>query len=743
MKGAYEYWGQDYEKCLEFFSAANERFEKAGDYPEALLAEYWTSFSHYYLDKSQKQSREILDSLLIDFEKRQYLWLQVRAHYLLSSIEYKENNHSNAVHSGLRAAELAASINDSVGLLNATGALIEYYRYLGSSAKAFIWIERGLPLLSSSRDPFQVIRYYTLSANVFAAVGLDDAALGYEQEAMRVALTTSSDPAKAQNYASLGAIQGKLKNSDEALKNVQLAYDLAKSRSDWSLMAYSALQMANIYREAKDFDKAVARYTESINLYETFENFHTHLYNAHKGRFLCYLGQQNDQLAHAEILILFKLLNNYRREISEQDSRNTFFDVEQNVVDAAIDFEYSRMNDEKQAFAYSNSARARSLMDLLNKDAGGVTNADIKFNNVSEPRSLEEINQQLPEQTQFVQYIVLENKLLICVISRDDFKIKMQLISRKDLNEKLSRWLNIISQPPKDDADQEQALAKELYAILIQPVETLLDKRKLLCIIPDGTLNSLPFAALVSPDSGRYLFEDHLLMTSPSASVFLSCSENALKKIGQKDENILSVGNPTFDRAAFPDLDNLPDAGREAVEVGRNYKSRVVLPENLATKAAIKSYIERSDVIHLALHSKVDDEVPLRSQLLLAKTGETPDSVFYAYEIYNLNLSQARLVVLSSCQSGAGRYYGGEGVSSLARAFIGAGVPLVVASLWPVESSATEMLMVSFHNQRTHGFPTVEALRKAQQEMVHGPSENLRRPYYWAAFTVTGGYAEF
>jgi CHAT domain-containing protein len=149
-------------------------------------------------------------------------------------------------------------------------------------------------------------------------------------------------------------------------------------------------------------------------------------------------------------------------------------------------------------------------------------------------------------------------------------------------------------------------------------------------------------------------------------------------------------------------------------------------------------------VIHLASHSKIDNEVPLRSELLLAKTKTDTNSVLRAYEIYNLDLSHTRLVVLSSCQSGAGHYYGGEGVSSLARAFIGAGVPLVVASLWPVDSKATEMLMVSFHKNRDQGqIPTVEALKNAQQEMARGSAENLRRPYYWAAFTVTGGCAKF
>ena len=743
MKEAYGAWGQDYKKCLGLFENARELFEKAKDYPEALVAEYWMSFSHYHLSDPE-QSLQILAPLFLAAENRHYVWFQVRAHYLLSAIEFNKNEHSKAVDSGLRAAQLADSIKDSVGLLNATGALIDYYRYLGSYANALIWIQRGLPLLSSSRDSFQVIRYYTLGARAFATFNLNDAAIDYQREAFRFTFNTSSDKAKSQNYAFMGSIQGQLKNFDEALKNVQLAFDLAQAQSDYNLMAYAALQMGDIYRDEEELDQAVARYSDSINLYQTLK-FETNLYHAHKGRFLCYLRQQNDQLAHQEIKNLFELLNKYRSQISDEDSRNTFFDVEQTVVDAAIDFEYSRMNNPELAFDYANSARARSLLDRLNTDAGGVQDPATKFQAVSEPRSLEMIQQQLPEQTQLVQYVVLENKLLIFVISpRSNLQHTMYSIPKGELNEKLAEYLNIISRPPTHDASQELLLAKDLYSILIKPVEKLLDKQKLLCIIPDGTLNYLPFAALVSPESGRYLFEDHLLMTSPSASVFLNCSKTALQKIGQKDESVLSIGNPTFDRAAFPDFENLPDAEREAVKVGKYYKSRVVLPENLATKAAFKSYIESSDVIHLALHSKVDDEVPLRSQLLLAKTGGISDSVFYAYEIYNLKLSQTRLVVLSSCQSGAGRYYGGEGVSSLARAFISAGVPLVVASLWPVESSATDMLMVSFHRHRTQKpISTVEALRKAQQEMVSGPAQNLRRPYYWAAFTVTGGYAEF
>jgi CHAT domain-containing protein len=377
-----------------------------------------------------------------------------------------------------------------------------------------------------------------------------------------------------------------------------------------------------------------------------------------------------------------------------------------------------------------------------------VQAADIRFQTVSEPVPLEKIVKQLPERAQLLQYMILEDKLLIWVISRNDFQVKTQLISRKDLNEKLLRYLNLISRPPAGDEAQESELAKELYAILIQPVEPLLDGGKLLCIIPDGTLSYLPFAALVSPVSGKYFFEEHRSMTSPSASVFLTCSENAMRNSGPKKERILSVGNAAFDRAAFPGLDDLPAAGREAEEVSSQYNSRVVLAENRATKPAVKSEIENSDVIHLAIHSTVDDEVPLRSTLLLAKaassTPKISESVIYAYEIFNLKLSHTRLVVLSSCDSGAGHYYNGEGVSSFARAFIGAGVPLVVASLWPVDSDATKNLMVSFHQHRSReGATTVEALRSAQADMLRGSAAAYRHPYYWAAFTAIGGYAEY
>lgn len=107
-------------------------------------------------------------------------------------------------------------------------------------------------------------------------------------------------------------------------------------------------------------------------------------------------------------------------------------------------------------------------------------------------------------------------------------------------------------------------------------------------------------------------------------------------------------------------------------------------------------------------------------------------------------LPQARLVVLSACETELEGFDNGEGMIGIARTFLAAGAPLVVASQWPVDSSATAELMIRFHQLRKlHGQSTTSALRHAQLEMLTGVDERHRNPYYWAAFLPVGGYASY
>ena len=133
----------------------------------------------------------------------------------------------------------------------------------------------------------------------------------------------------------------------------------------------------------------------------------------------------------------------------------------------------------------------------------------------------------------------------------------------------------------------------------------------------------------------------------------------------------------------------------------------------------------------------------MRSRLLLAKDPAGNDALTAA-EVFGKQLPQARLVVLSACQTEIERYDDGEGMIGIARTFLAAGAPLVVASQWPVDSAATADLMIRFHRSRKlEGLSTTAALRRAQQEMLAGADEQRRNPYYWAAFLPVGGHTDY
>jgi CHAT domain-containing protein len=153
-----------------------------------------------------------------------------------------------------------------------------------------------------------------------------------------------------------------------------------------------------------------------------------------------------------------------------------------------------------------------------------------------------------------------------------------------------------------------------------------------------------------------------------------------------------------------------------------------------------------AQIVHLAAHYQIDARSNLMSRLLLApesrEQAHAQRSDLDSGDIYEMKLGRTKLVVLSACQTGIERQLSGEGPLGFARSFLVAGVPVVVASLWPVDSTATSELMILFHRIRKRDrLPTAEALRRAQQETLN--REGYQHPYYWAAFTAIGGYSDY
>src|SRR6185503_19154025 len=151
---------------------------------------------------------------------------------------------------------------------------------------------------------------------------------------------------------------------------------------------------------------------------------------------------------------------------------------------------------------------------------------------------------------------------------------------------------------------------------------------------------------------------------------------------------VLAVGNPAFDRNAFP-LASLPASEKEANESAQAYSrlSRTLTGAE-ATDDSLQRLAPSFDVIHFAGHAVARTDVPDMSYLVLASRNGS-DGALFASDIAQWRLGRTKLVVLSGCSTSGGRLSATEGVSSLARAFFAAGVPQIVASLWEVNDETT------------------------------------------------------
>jgi CHAT domain-containing protein len=356
----------------------------------------------------------------------------------------------------------------------------------------------------------------------------------------------------------------------------------------------------------------------------------------------------------------------------------------------------------------------------------------------------------MPERTQLLQYAALEDKLIIWLVTPRRFEQITVKVPLTKLTGLATDYLAQISGPAGGDKQRWRQKAEELYDFLLQPVAPLIEPNKQICFVPDKILNRLPYGALISRATGRHLIEDHLLSYAPSASLFVLCAEGADRKSGLSPEHLLSVGNPSFDRRAFPDMEDLPAAARESEEIAKFYPSHLLLVGRDAKKKAVLREMERAEVIHLATHYDPNPTSPLSSRLALAAETDTggqasrQKGALLTGEIYRLDLRHGRLAVLSACQTWAEDYLNGEGAVGVSRPFLAAGVPVVVSSLWKIDSPATRNMMVEFHRiRRTQKLPSAEALRAAQLGMLRGAETVYRHPYYWASFIVAGGYSSF
>jgi CHAT domain-containing protein len=279
--------------------------------------------------------------------------------------------------------------------------------------------------------------------------------------------------------------------------------------------------------------------------------------------------------------------------------------------------------------------------------------------------------------------------------------------------------------------------AQELYDFLLKDcLEELGDGLRFLTIIPDGLLGYIPFEVLMpNREKIETLNDRHAIRYAYSATYL---NEQLIRKPANSTcffAGFVASGNAPADSPTRGNhLAALSGAEHEIAALAKliRYQLKIFNP---ARKTDFIKYASTFRVLHLAMHSVVNDENPMMSEMIFTETDSISGSLT-AIELYNLQL-HSQLVVLSACNTGMGQLHRGEGIMSFARAFAYAGVPSTVLSLWKVPDEATSKIMVYFYKYLKNGESKDEALQRARQEFVRDNPE-YAHPFFWSGFILTG-----
>lgn len=594
-----------------------------------------------------------------------------------------------------------------------------------------------------------------------------------------------NQPIDQANYCNnLGVLCESRGHYPDALDYYSKARKMYETARDLLGVARVTNNLANIAMIQNDYGNAIKNYEAALAGIRAYRR------RDWEASLLANLGnaQHRDRKSDAALGSLnqaVEIVEQLRRGIASQEFRSQYFENKIAIYEELVDL-YVEKGMAREAFNTAERAKARAFLDLLAgaEEVGYRSDLDpevkaliarerdlekkIEFlaGDPAQPRAImehdsvlkalieafpdyrtlkarqpiavEELQARLDDRTAVVEYFLGGKTGFVFVVTRDRLSVRRLDDEPVSIYEKVDSLRKVI-RSKKDFTE----CGKELYDMLIFPLRRDLEPADRLCIVPHSALHHLPFAALVvSREPRRLLIEDYDIFYSPSASVYALTREKESRKM---------VKSAIFAKSNFaehPDWFDIPLPGTNA-EKDSLVANRVlpgvtvysdVASQNPPSEANAKRHAGEYDILHFATHGKLDTDSPLDSRIVLS--GDSiEDGNLKVREIFNLKLN-ACLVTLSACQTGqlkafagSGRYALGDELTGLSRAFIYAGAPSVVASLWKVSDAATVLLMVGFYkNLKDHD--KTRALCDAQRSLMK--SEYYSAPFYWAPFVVIG-----
>ncbi len=420
----------------------------------------------------------------------------------------------------------------------------------------------------------------------------------------------------------------------------------------------------------------------------------------------------------------------------------------------------------------------QTLIETLETDYADYFQLKYAIENIQ----IELVQEKIGASSVFIEYFVGENSIFIFVITPQKYG-GITLQKPSDFVEMLDNFHRAI-----EWMDEELFIeaANKLYDFLLKPIEDYWIEKEELLIIRDDVLHLLAFDALLLPLSTEvsveedsfsnlpYLIHDYAIAYHYSAHLWQHTQNNWHGRKQSKDGRFLGIAPVVFQQKSDVntlkavawkthqgktqrlrnvsgdgnELQNLPSTALEVKRVYELFQHKKMDAKAFLYAAASKQVffeeMPHHEYILIATHGLVHDEHQNLSGIYLANSDvgepskEEKNSPYYVLtipEIYHLNLRQTKLVVLSSCSSGVGKLYKGEGMMALNRGFLYAGASNIIFTQFDIPDESSSELVQHLFEYILDGDSYAKALQKAKCKRILLQDSN---PQDWAGFAYIG-----
>jgi CHAT domain-containing protein/tetratricopeptide (TPR) repeat protein len=515
-------------------------------------------------------------------------------------------------------------------------------------------------------------------ARVALAQGNIDAAGRYAGESVRLFRESEDHIDELSSTITEARIQNALKNRPQAINllNGVIASPAATGSVRWEAQA----RLAGVYVDDRQYSAAQDEFRQAVSTVESA-----------------------------------------RSSVRDEQLRISFLANAADLYDDYVDFLVSR-NRVEEALRVAALARSKTLLEGLGllraRDAGLSPNLD-----------LHQIARQA-RATILIFWLGANQSYLWTITPSGTIKL-FQLPAENQIHSAVHGYLSDLL-GPRDVPAAANSNGANLYATLLAPARSVIAKNSRVIIVPDGSLCSLNFEALIAPDPAPHYWIDDVTISYADSLLMLHRPGERRSFASGK---MLVVGDPVPATSEFP---RLPQANTEIASVEKYFRpteTKILSGHDATPGAYLESKPEQFAFIHFVAHGVSSNARPFESAVVLTQQGDS-------YKLYGRDVMKhrlnAELVTVSACHGVGTRNYSEEGLVGLSWAFLRAGAHGVIAALWDVNDASTAQLMDRFYGEMSKGKDVATALRDAKLALLHSGTV-YQRPFYWAPFQFYTG----